>query len=155
MCYHCLTGPEHYLGLLQASRSRCKNDSFPTNVTHKNVEEISLNTLALAHTIIDILDEKQAENILLLDIADLAPFADYFIIATATSERQGEALVNAVVSTLRDMREKPMFVEGVSGSGWQLIDYGSVIVHIFSAEQRAFYRLEELWKDAKVIVRMQ
>ena len=101
------------------------------------------------------MDEKQAENILLLDISGLAPFADYFIIASATSERQSQALVDTVVSTLRDLREKPMFVEGESRSGWQLIDYGAVIVHIFSTEQRDFYRLEDLWQDARVVVQMQ
>ncbi len=119
------------------------------------MEVISLNALELSHNIVDILDDKQAEDILMLDITGLAPFADYFIIATATSERQSKALVDTVVGALRDQRIKPLFIEGESRSGWQLLDYGEVIVHIFSPEQRDFYRLEDLWSQAKVVVRMQ
>ena len=119
------------------------------------MEVISLNALELSHNIVDILDDKQAEDILMLDITGLAPFADYFIIATATSERQSKALVDTVVDTLRNQRVKPLFIEGESRSGWQLLDYGEVIVHIFSPELRDFYRLEELWSEAKVVVQMQ
>ena len=91
----------------------------------------------------------------MLDISQLAPFADYFVIATATSERQSKSLVEMLVETLREQRIKPLSVEGESHSGWQLLDYGEVIVHIFSPELRDYYRLEELWHDAKVVVRMQ
>ena len=114
-----------------------------------------LNAQNLSHTIVDLLDEKQAEDILLLDIADVSPFADYFVIATAASERQSQALVDAVVETLRKDKVRPLFIEGERSSGWQLLDYGTVIVHIFSPEQRAYYRLEELWSEAKVVVRLQ
>ncbi len=117
---------------------------------------ISLNAQTLAHDIVDLLDEKQAQDILLLDIRDLAPFADYFVIATATSERQSKSLVDTLVETLRDQqRIKPLFIEGESHSGWQLLDYGEVIVHIFSPELRDFYRLEELWHEARVVVHLQ
>jgi len=115
----------------------------------------SLNALELSHTIIDILDEKQAQDILLLDITGLAPFADYFVIASASSDRQSKALVDILEGEMRDQRIKPMFIEGESQSGWQLLDYGNVIVHIFSPELRDFYRLEDLWSEAKVVVRMQ
>ncbi|RME86111.1 MAG: ribosome silencing factor [Caldilineae bacterium] len=114
-----------------------------------------MNAQTLAHTIVDILDERLAEDILLLDIAEVAPFADYFVIATATSERQSQALVDALLEDLRDRKIRPLHVEGESFSGWQLLDYGSVIVHLFSPEKRAYYQLEELWSNAKVVVRMQ
>ena len=91
----------------------------------------------------------------MLDISKLAPFADYFIIATASSERQSQTLVDAIVKTLRNERIKPMFIEGDSASGWQLLDYSNVVVHIFSPVLRDFYRLEDLWSDAKVVVQMQ
>ena len=113
-----------------------------------------LNAQTLSHTVVDILDDKLAENILLLDISD-SPFADYFVIATATSDRQSQALVDGMVAELRDQKMKPLHVEGDRTSGWQLVDYGDVVIHIFSPEQRAFYRLEDLWSDAKVVVRMQ
>ncbi|HEY81661.1 MAG TPA: ribosome silencing factor [Anaerolineae bacterium] len=116
---------------------------------------ISLNAQELAHDIVDLLDEKQAQDIVMLDIRQLAPFADYFVIATATSERQSKSLVEMLVDALREQRVKPLFIEGESPSGWQLLDYGEVIVHIFSPELRDYYRLEELWHDAKVVVRMQ
>ncbi|HEY52169.1 MAG TPA: ribosome silencing factor [Caldilineae bacterium] len=104
---------------------------------------------------VDILDDRLAEDILLLDISEVSPFADYFVIATATSDRQSQALVDALVSELRDQKIKPLHTEGDRTSGWQLLDYGNIIVHIFSPDQRAFYRLEELWSNAKVVVRMQ
>jgi ribosome-associated protein len=81
--------------------------------------------------------------------------ADYFVLATANSERQSQALMDTVLEDLRDQKVKPLFVEGERASGWQLIDYGNVIVHLFSAEKRTYYRLEELWKDAQVVVRVQ
>lgn len=115
----------------------------------------SLNALELSHQIIDLLDEKQARDILLLDIRKLAPFAEYFIIATASSERQSQTLVDTIVKALRDERVKPLFIEGDSASGWQLLDYSDVIVHIFSPVLRDFYRLEDLWTDAQVVVQMQ
>ncbi|NOZ73468.1 MAG: ribosome silencing factor [Chloroflexi bacterium] len=97
-----------------------------------------------------------AENILLLDISKAgSPFADYFVIATASSDRQSQALVDAMQDELRPQKIRPLHIEGERDSGWQLIDYGNVIVHIFSPEQRAFYRLEDLWHEAQVVVRMQ
>ncbi len=102
------------------------------------------------------MEEKQAQDILLLDIREQAPFADYFVIATATSERQSKSLVDTLVDTLRqEARIRPLFIEGESYSGWQLLDYGQVIVHIFSPELRDYYRLEELWRDARVVVHLQ
>lgn len=81
--------------------------------------------------------------------------ADYFVIATAASERQSQALVDALRDEMRKAGVRPLDVEGDRASGWQLMDYGDVIVHLFSPEKRAFYRLEELWKHAQVVVRMQ
>ncbi len=114
-----------------------------------------LNAQTLSHTVVDILDGRLAEDILLLDIGEISSFADYFVIATATSDRQSQALVDTLVAELRDQKIKPLHNEGDRTSGWQLVDYGNVIVHIFSPEQRAFYQLEDLWNDAKVVVRMQ
>ena len=115
----------------------------------------TLNPLDLSRAIVAILDDKLAEDILLLDIGQISPFADYFVIATAASERQSRALVAALQEELRQRKTRPLYTEGESSSGWQLVDYGTVIVHVFSPEKRAFYRLEELWKNAQVVVRMQ
>ena len=112
--------------------------------------------MELSHTIVDILYDKLADNIVLLDISKAgSPFADYFIVATATSERQSQALVDALLDDLRPKKIRPLHVEGERDSGWQLIDFGAVIVHLFSPEKRSFYRLEELWHEAQVVVRVQ
>lgn len=114
-----------------------------------------LNALELAHAILQLLDDKLAADILLLDVSAISPMADYFVIATAASERQSQALVDALRDALRQTGVRPLDVEGDRASGWQLMDYGDVIVHLFSPEKRAFYRLEDLWKNAHVVVRMQ
>jgi ribosome-associated protein len=90
----------------------------------------------------------------MLDISELSPIADYFVIAGATSARQVRALLEAArdVDTLS---ARPARVEGEPESGWVLIDHGSVVTHLFSAEKRAFFRLEEVWRAARVVVRLQ
>ena len=76
------------------------------------------------------------------------------MICTGTSERQLRALVDALNEELRDEGVKALRTEGSSDSGWILVDFGGVIVHLFSAERRSFYRLEQLWSSAKVVVRI-
>jgi ribosome-associated protein len=109
----------------------------------------------LARRIVDLLADRQAEDVLLLDIRKVASFADYFVIATAINSRQLRALVELVNNELRDEDIKPHHREGGIGSGWILVDYGAIILHIFSPELREYYALEELWKDATEIVRIQ
>ncbi len=109
----------------------------------------------LARRIVDLLADRQAENVVLLDIRQVASFADYFVIATAINNRQLRALVELVDNELREEDIKPSHREGGMNSGWILVDYGDIILHIFSPELRDYYDLEELWKDATEIVRMQ
>ena len=109
----------------------------------------------LAHKIIDALSEKQAEDILLLDIRSVASFADYFVIASAGTTRQMDAVLDAVEKTLAADKVKPMGREGNPDSGWVLLDYGDVIVHLFAPEERAYYDLEGLWHTAVPVVRIQ
>jgi len=102
------------------------------------------------------LEDKKAEDIILLDLRGQSIFTDYFVICTGTSERQLGALADAVAETARKAhRLKPPRTEGHAPGGWLLIDFGSVIVHAFSASQRRRYKLEELWQEGKVIVRIQ
>ena len=109
----------------------------------------------LAHKIIDALSEKQAEDILLLDIRNVASFADYFVLASAGTSRQMEAVIDSVEKALAAEKVKPMGREGNSGSGWVLLDYGDVILHLFAPEERAYYDLEGLWHTATPVVRFQ
>jgi len=92
----------------------------------------------------------------LLDLRGQSIFTDFFIICTGGSDRQLDALSDAVHVTARKThRLKPPRVEGHAASGWLLIDFGSVIVHAFSAAQRRRYKLEELWQEGKVLLRIQ
>ncbi len=109
----------------------------------------------LARHIVELLADRQAEDILLLDISNVASFADYFVIATAVNSRQMRALTEIVDKDLRGEGVKPMHREGDSDSGWVLVDYGAIILHIFSPDLRAYYALEELWQDAVEVVRIQ
>ena len=92
---------------------------------------------------------------LLLDIRKVASFADYFVIASGATVRQIKAIIDSVEESVSGDGVKPMGREGEPDSGWVLIDYGDVIVHIFAPEERAFYDLEGLWHTATPVVRIQ
>jgi ribosome-associated protein len=110
----------------------------------------------LARETVDILEDKLAEDIVLLDIQGLSPFADYFVICSGTSERQIRALVSSVREGVKkDLEKLPRNIEGEPFSGWVLMDYSDVVVHIFSPEVRHYYDLEGLWQEGKVLLRMQ
>jgi ribosome-associated protein len=94
-------------------------------------------------------------DIILLDIGDVSLLADYFVICTADSERQLTAISEAITEIAKKLGVRPLGVEGVASSGWLLIDFGSVIAHIFAPEQRAYYQLERLWGDAVKVVHVQ
>ena len=103
----------------------------------------------------DIAADKKAEDVVLLDIRRLTTIADYFVICSGTSERQVAAITQAVVEELDKEKVAPLHSEGVGESGWVLLDYGSVIVHIFAPEVLDYYRLERLWSQALTVVRIQ
>ena len=100
---------------------------------------------ALAKKIMTILEEKKATDILALDISEISTLADYFVLASAENVRQLDALEDAVEEDVRLEVKK----EGESSSGWILMDYRDIVVHLFTKEQRAFYDLEKIWSDAK------
>jgi len=102
-----------------------------------------------------VLSDKQAEDILLLDIRNVASFADYFVIASGGTTRQLQAILDAVDDALTTDRVSRMGREGGPDSGWVLLDYGDVIVHLFAPEEREYYDLEGLWSTATPVVRIQ
>jgi ribosome-associated protein len=104
---------------------------------------------------VDALEEKKGEDILLLDIREVAPLADYFVICSGTSDRMLDALIDAVQESVKKKFSTNPRIEGAPGDGWVLADYGDVIVHLFSLEKRNFYRLEELWNQGKVVLHLQ
>jgi len=81
--------------------------------------------------------------------------ADYFVVCNGQSSRQIRAIAEGISEALKDLGERPLRAEGTPESGWLLMDFGSVIAHIFSPELRTYYALEKLWQDAPVVVRMQ
>jgi ribosome-associated protein len=94
--------------------------------------------------------------VVLLDIKDVSILADYFVIGSASSERQAKAIVEGITAdTKKLLGARPPRIEGEPSDGWVLIDYGSVVVHLFAPEARRYYRLEELWRGGRVVVRMQ
>jgi ribosome-associated protein len=112
--------------------------------------------LKLAQTVIDILEDKKGEDILLLDIQEISSFTDYFVICSGPSERTLRALSDEVQKKLKhDQHKQAMSVEGDPEGGWILVDYGDVILHIFSPAVRAYYQLEELWGEGRILVRIQ
>jgi ribosome-associated protein len=115
-----------------------------------------LQGLELAHTLVDTLIDKKGSDILLLDITDQAVFTDYFVLCNGDNRRQLDALSDAVRESARARGERnPRGSEGDPASGWVLVDFGDVIVHLFAEEQRDYYNLEELWADARVVLRVQ
>ena len=108
----------------------------------------------MAQFIVDVAADKLAEDIVLLDLRGLAPFADYFVIMSAESSRQIEALEQDLTQALKESRVSRHRREGTPGSGWVLLDFSDVIIHIFSPEEREFYDLERLWQRAPQVVRV-
>jgi ribosome-associated protein len=109
----------------------------------------------LAHKIVDLAADRQAVDVVLLDIREIAAFADYFVVCSGTSERQIKAIVDTVLETLEKDGFNAAHVEGTPGSGWVLVDFGSVILHVFAPAEREYYRLERLWEKANTVVRLQ
>jgi ribosome-associated protein len=108
----------------------------------------------LAHRIVDLASDKKGSDIVMLRTAELTTMADYFVIASGRSDRQVQALSHAIVDALRDEGVRPLGVEGQASARWVLIDYGSVIVHLFAPEEREYYGLERLWSNAAQVVRV-
>lgn len=114
-----------------------------------------LEPLDLARRIVELAEDKKAADIVLLDLTGLTTLADYFVICSGGSERQIDAIADGIVETLRDERLRPIGREGVAASHWILLDYGAVIVHVFTPPERDYYQLERHWGEAKTILRVQ
>ncbi len=110
---------------------------------------------ALALRVAEILAETPAANSVVLDVRELSSFADYFIICSGENERQLRAIYQALLEKLGESGHRPQRSEGSPTSGWIVMDFGDVIVHIFDEAQRAFYRLESLWAEAPTLLAIQ
>ncbi|MDL1896648.1 ribosome silencing factor [Anaerolineae bacterium CFX7] len=103
----------------------------------------------------EIISDKKGADIIVLDTGKVSTLSDYFVIATVESERQAQAVVDEIEKKIKLHRKRPLAVDGTIDSGWVLLDYGSVIAHIFNPGMRDYYNLEDLWSSAPVVVRMQ
>lgn len=92
---------------------------------------------------------------MLLDTSAISDFADYFVICSAETSRQISAIRDEVEHVLKREGILPHHHEGIVDSGWLLLDYGNVIVHIFASPEREFYQLDKLWSEANTLVRIQ
>ena len=108
-----------------------------------------MNQTELVEKIVKLLDDKKARDICALDIGALTSVADFFIIATGGSTTQVKALCDHVEEELKKDGMLPTHKEGYNGAAWILLEYSGVVIHIFQAEMREFYNLENLWNDAK------
>ena len=109
----------------------------------------------MARLVVELAEDKKAADIVLLEIAPFTTVADYLVICSGGSERQIAAIADGIASELRDDKTKPIGREGTAASHWVLLDYGSVIVHIFTPPERDFYELEKHWSEARTVLRVQ
>jgi ribosome-associated protein len=114
-----------------------------------------VDTDKLARLAADVAFEKKAADVILLDIRGLATFADYFVICTGSNPRQIRAIASAIDEKLNEQGLPSSHHEGSADSGWMLLDFSDVIVHIFGPKEREYYRLERLWSRGKTLVYLQ
>ena len=112
-----------------------------SDATHAESREIAVTAARAAAA-------KQAVDVTILDVHGLIVITDYFVICSGQTDRQIKTLVEEVEKAVRDIGEKPIRREGDADSGWVLLDYIDVVVHVFAQEEREYYDLERLWRDA-------
>jgi ribosome-associated protein len=104
--------------------------------------------VALAVSAADAADDKKATDLIVLEVADLLALVDVFLLVSTGSDRQLKAVAEAVEERLRDEHDrKPLRREGTAEGGWLVLDYGDLVCHLFSTEEREFYALDKLWSD--------
>jgi ribosome-associated protein len=137
----------------RASTTAPRADGLPARDTAAPASDRA--PLDLARRIVELAEDKKAADIVLLDLGELTTVADAFVICSGGSERQIAAIANGILEALRDEGIKPFGREGTPESHWVLVDFGSVIVHVFTPPERDYYELEKHWSGAKVILRVQ
>ncbi|HEY4384846.1 MAG TPA: ribosome silencing factor [Ktedonobacteraceae bacterium] len=116
---------------------------------------VLLDPAQLAKVAVDAASDKKASDVLLLDIRDVTTIADYFVICSGSNIRQIQAIAEAIEEELRKQGAGLFAREGTGETGWILLDFGDIIVHIFGPQEREYYRLERFWSDAKTVVYLQ
>jgi ribosome-associated protein len=115
----------------------------------------TIEAITLARRVVELAEDKQASDIVMLDLQHLNAVADYFVICSGESNRQLKAILAAIEEGISQEFGLDARIEGATDTGWVLLDYGDVVVHIFSVELRDYYRLERLWSKATPVVVVQ
>jgi ribosome-associated protein len=111
--------------------------------------------LDIARRVVELAEDKKAADIVLLDLTGLTTLADAFVICSGGSERQLDAIADGIVEGLRAEKVRPIGREGLAVSHWVLLDFGAVVVHIFTPPEREYYSLEKHWSEARTVLRVQ
>ena len=131
-----------------ARRERDAQDPSPSSAVARTTPERMARALEHARVCARIADDNRGKEILLLDLHLATPLVDYFVIITASSRRLSTAIAEEIDKEMKRLGDFKLGLEGSEEGRWTLIDYGDFVVHIFSAEARAYYQLEEIWGDA-------
>lgn len=120
-----------------------------------HVGGLLLEALELANLLVDTIADKKGGDVIILDMREQSVLTDFFLICTANSDRQIKAIAEAIWDDAKQKGDVvAMGQEGSAESGWMLIDFGDLIVHVFSEDKREFYNLEELWQEGRIMLRM-
>lgn len=123
-------------------------DDVPHEAVARRTPDRVAKATELAKACARIADDNRAKEIVILDLRHATPLVDYFVIATAASRRQSNAIASEIDAEMKKRGEMKLGMEGSEEGRWTLIDYGDFVVHIFSPEDRSFYALEQIWGDA-------
>ena len=119
------------------------------------IEETAIEATTLARRTVELAEDKLASDIVMLNLHNLNAIADYFVICTGESDRQLKAILDAIDEGIGKEFGRNARAEGTPDTGWVLLDFGDVVVHIFSVAMRDYYRLERLWSKATPVVVVQ
>jgi ribosome-associated protein len=123
--------------------------------TYSNPTSHEYDASAIARAIVDVAVDKKASDVTLMEIGKVTTFADFFVIATGTSDRQIGAIASGIRDKMKEIGVKLFQQEGESAEGWVLLDYGQIVVHVFAEEQREYYDLERRWSEAPTLLKIQ
>jgi len=113
-----------------------------------SASETTTDTAARVRVAVDSALDRKAQDLKVLHLGPVSDFTEYFLICSGTSQRQVQAIADAILENLKKEGVRPLHVEGQRGGNWVLLDYGDVVIHVFQPEPREFYGLERLWADA-------
>lgn len=132
----------------RARREHLPQDDVPHGAVARSSPERIAQALEHLRVCARIADDNRGKDVLLLDLRKATSFVDFFLIVTATSRRQGNAIADEISQEMKRRGEHKLGIEGSEEGRWVLIDYGDFVVHVLSTEARAYYALEEIWGDA-------